>query len=114
MAKGNRFPSDANKKKEPANVEVMPERKVEGVARKLVQVEYRLKNHHMLNQVHAVGPGINHVDSAVWEAAKKHPATMHLIKEGHLIDLSGAQETVSEEPQAKEPEDFEAEENDEE
>ena len=84
MAK-QKFPAPAtttkNKKPEPQKEEVQ----VEGKKSKLVQVEYKKDNHHVLIGVHSLRKGINHVASDVWEESKKHPAVQHLIEQGHIV-----------------------------
>jgi hypothetical protein len=94
MAKGNRFPSDANKKpaavppggavpadaegKKPVSVEASPE---------LVQVHYKLKNHHHLDHVYCLAPGVNHLPKSVWEQHKGHPAVAKMVEAGELAEL---------------------------
>lgn len=60
---------------------------VEAKSQKLVQVEYLKENHHILDGVHAVRKGINHLPAHVWEKAKSHPSIQKLMDDGHLIDL---------------------------
>ena len=84
MAKGNRFPSDANKKKgAAAKAEAAPA--VEGAKQDLVQVEYKKDNHHILSGVHALRQGVNHLPRSVWEEAKKHPSIQSMMASGHIV-----------------------------
>lgn len=119
MAKNNRFPSDANKKKPTAESEKAREAgvsapaqetqaSVDGVQQDLIAVQYHKDNHHILGiGAHALRKGVNHLPKAVWEEAKQHPSVQHLIKSGHISEPS---EEVVSEPQAEEAEKPEQEE----
>ena len=104
MAKNDRFPSDANKKKMQANrskVEVMPDKPaVEGKAVPLVQVHFKKKHQHHLDHVWALMPGLNHIPAEVWDEAKKHPSIVKFKADGDLVD--GEEAEASAELEAEE------------
>lgn len=105
MAKNNRFPSNANKQKKQAEKKpAAPEavKAVEGKKVELVEVEYKKENHHVLDHVHALRKGKNHLPKEVWEKAKAHPVNAALIKEGHLV--GPAEDMIDEEESAAEGE----------
>lgn len=102
MAKGNRFPSEANKKKSGAELKDKsnPE-KVEGKSQDLVQVEYKKDNHLFIDHVWALRKGVNHLPKEVWEKFKDHPSAVQLSKDGHLV---GPKEAPKDEPAKKQAE----------
>ena len=58
----------------------------------VVHLSYHGDNHHILDGVHAIAKGLNTIPKAVWEKCKNAPSILHLIKSGHLVDHSAAQE----------------------
>lgn len=88
MAKGNRFPSDANKKK--AAAAEKPAEAVQGLKQDLVKVEYKEEKHHVLTGVHAIRQGVNHLPEHIWAAAKRHPSVQKLIEDGHIVQSKEA------------------------
>lgn len=97
MAKENRFPADANRKKKSAEPKqsAEPPKEVEGKKEPLVQIQYNKENHHLLDHVYAIRKGLNHVPRWVWEKTENHPTIVQLIKDGHLKVV---QSKKSEEP----------------
>lgn len=98
MAKNNRFPSEANKSKNPkpaaAKAEGSPT-EVKAFAQDLVKIHYSKDNNHVLSGVHALAPGLNHVPVQVWKEVRNHPSIQAMIKSGH-IDVQS--ETKEEQP----------------
>jgi hypothetical protein len=121
MAKNNRFPSDANKPaKAPSVVDAekaaaikaaavekagLPAAgaKMAAKAPELVQVHYGKKNHHFMESVHHLAPGLNQVAKDVWDRNKDHPAMKALIKDG-TVKVGAAAEKEAEAPPADETE----------
>jgi hypothetical protein len=95
MAKENKtkFPSDANKpivkagsKPLPTPAKKAPEQKVvTGVKQDLIKVHYKKKNHHVLNHVHSLRNGDNHIPRSVLNEALQHPSTIKLLNDKDLI-----------------------------
>lgn len=118
MAKGNRFPSDANKTKKQAiavgspgieaSVESAPSsgKSVKGVKQELVQVGYHKANHHVLGiGVHALAPGLNHLPKSIWEEAAKHPSIQQMIKDKHITPPKSKDDPVAIEADDEDAED---------
>lgn len=84
MAKEKRFPSDANKSKAKSAVKEA-DSVVEGSKQELVKVEYTKDNHHVLQGVHALRKGVNHLPKEIWVEAKKHPSVIKMIEVGHIV-----------------------------
>lgn len=72
------------KKSEELAPESAPVAEVSVAKEPLVQLHYSGDNHHILDHVHAIRQGINHVPAAVWAKVKEAPAIVKLIADGKL------------------------------
>lgn len=71
--------------------EKVEQRKVEGKAVKLVMLDYKKDNTHLLHHVHAISQGLNSIPEDVWAEAKKAPANKALLDAGHLVEVKQAE-----------------------
>lgn len=113
MAKTNRFPSEANVPKtgKKAALAVADEKAIEGKAQDLVQVEYKLENNHILEGVHALAKGVNHVPAHVWQKFSSHPAIMSMVKAGHIVPPDAVKVEAAPESEEKDEESGDGEES---
>ena len=67
-------------------VEVMPEAKAAAPKGpiQLVQVQYNKKNHHLMDHIYALVPGLNQVPKHIWEKFKEHPAAKAMIEKKEI------------------------------